>query len=81
MRLTNDVSVTEQTNKHEIIVFTAQGKLFPAKPKLDCLLCSVQVSLPLCTFQCDVSDTMHCSAPESPTVCTSDTVQFSTQHR
>jgi len=81
MRLTNDVSMTEQTNKHEIIVFTAQGKLFPTKPKPGCLLSSAQDSLPLCTFQCDVSDTVHCLAPESPTVCTSDTVQFSTQHR
>lgn len=62
MRLINDVCVCDRTNRHEIIVFTAEGKLFLAKLKPDCLLSSAQVPLPLCTSQCDVSDSALFSA-------------------
>jgi hypothetical protein len=70
MRLINDVSATEQTNKQAIVVFTVEGKLFLATPKPDCLLSSAK-SLCHCA---------HFSVTGLPTVCTSDTEHSSAQY-
>jgi len=54
MRLINDVCVCDRTNRHEIIVFTAEGKLFLAKLKPDCLLSSVFGASPFATVHISV---------------------------
>ena len=62
--------VCDRTNKPKNIAFTAEGKLFRAKPKPDYLISSALVSLTLCIFQRNVSDTVDFSVQGSLTVCT-----------